>query len=86
MRVAFFSPLPPSKSGIADYSQTLIEHLGRLADLEIGEVVQRRGHRTLRTVDLHWTGRRRQYGPDARIRRNHYPARCELRFAERGQF
>ncbi len=26
-RVAFFSPLPPSKSGIADYSQTLIEHL-----------------------------------------------------------
>jgi glycosyltransferase involved in cell wall biosynthesis/SAM-dependent methyltransferase len=34
MRVAFFSPLPPSKSGIADYSQTLVEHLGRLADVE----------------------------------------------------
>src|SRR4029453_19369808 len=31
MRVAFFSPLPPSKSGIADYSQTLIAHLSRLA-------------------------------------------------------
>jgi glycosyltransferase involved in cell wall biosynthesis/SAM-dependent methyltransferase len=35
MRVAFFSPLPPSKSGIADYSQTLIEHLAPLADLKI---------------------------------------------------
>jgi glycosyltransferase involved in cell wall biosynthesis/SAM-dependent methyltransferase len=35
MRVAFFSPLPPSKSGIADYSQTLIAHLARLADLKI---------------------------------------------------
>jgi glycosyltransferase involved in cell wall biosynthesis/SAM-dependent methyltransferase len=35
MRVSFFSPLPPSKSGIADYSQTLIAHLSRLADLKV---------------------------------------------------
>jgi glycosyltransferase involved in cell wall biosynthesis/SAM-dependent methyltransferase len=35
MRVAFFSPLPPSKSGIADYSQTLIEHLKPLAELSV---------------------------------------------------
>src|SRR5260370_34807345 len=35
MRVAFFSPLPPSKSGIADYSQTLIDNLGRHAELKI---------------------------------------------------
>jgi glycosyltransferase involved in cell wall biosynthesis/SAM-dependent methyltransferase len=35
MRVAFFSPLPPSKSGIADYSQTLADHLAPLADLKI---------------------------------------------------
>lgn len=34
MRVAFFSPLPPSKSGIADYSETLIAHLTPLVDLE----------------------------------------------------
>ena len=34
MRVAFFSPLPPAKSGIADYSQTLIDHLRRLAEVE----------------------------------------------------
>jgi glycosyltransferase involved in cell wall biosynthesis/SAM-dependent methyltransferase len=34
MRVAFFSPLPPSKSGIADYSQTLIEHMAPLVDLK----------------------------------------------------
>ncbi|MGA2736910.1 MAG: glycosyltransferase [Bryobacteraceae bacterium] len=35
MRVAFFSPLPPSRSGIADYSETLIEHLKPLVDLEV---------------------------------------------------
>ncbi len=35
MRVAFFSPLPPSKSGIADYSQTLLDHLAPLTDLQI---------------------------------------------------
>ncbi|MSV30606.1 MAG: glycosyltransferase, partial [Bryobacterales bacterium] len=34
-RVAFFSPLPPSKSGIADYSRTLIDHLSRKLPLEI---------------------------------------------------
>ena len=34
MRVAFFSPLPPSKSGIADYSETLLERLRRLAHVE----------------------------------------------------
>src|SRR5579863_8616536 len=35
MRVAFFSPLPPSPSGIADYSQALLDHLRRLADVEV---------------------------------------------------
>jgi len=35
MRVAFFSPLPPSRSGIADYSATLADHLKPLVDLEI---------------------------------------------------
>ncbi len=35
MRVAFFSPLPPCRSGIADYSETLAEHLKPLVDLEI---------------------------------------------------
>ncbi|MEI9813201.1 MAG: glycosyltransferase [Acidobacteriota bacterium] len=35
MRLAFFSPLPPSRSGIADYSETLIEHLRDLADLDV---------------------------------------------------
>ena len=27
-----FSPLPPARSGIADYSQALLEPLGRLAE------------------------------------------------------
>ena len=35
MRVAFFSPLPPARSGIADYSQALIDSLRPLVDLEI---------------------------------------------------
>jgi glycosyltransferase involved in cell wall biosynthesis/SAM-dependent methyltransferase len=34
MRVAFFSPLPPSKSGIADYAEALLEPLGRLVEVE----------------------------------------------------
>jgi glycosyltransferase involved in cell wall biosynthesis/SAM-dependent methyltransferase len=35
MRVAFFSPLPPSPSGIADYSQALLERLGRQVEIEV---------------------------------------------------
>jgi glycosyltransferase involved in cell wall biosynthesis/SAM-dependent methyltransferase len=35
MRVAFFSPLPPCRSGIADYSEALVEHLKHLVDLEV---------------------------------------------------
>ena len=35
MRVAFFSPLPPARSGIADYSEALVESLKPLVDLEI---------------------------------------------------
>src|SRR5579884_3589236 len=34
MRIAFFSPLPPEKSGIADYSAALLEPLSRLADVD----------------------------------------------------
>jgi glycosyltransferase involved in cell wall biosynthesis/SAM-dependent methyltransferase len=34
VKVAFFSPLPPAKSGIADYSAVLLEHLKRFADVE----------------------------------------------------
>ena len=34
MRVAFFSPLPPAKSGIADYSAALLEHLKSSIEVE----------------------------------------------------
>jgi glycosyltransferase involved in cell wall biosynthesis/SAM-dependent methyltransferase len=34
MRIAFFSPLPPQKSGIADYSAALLEWLVHLAQVE----------------------------------------------------
>ena len=33
MKVAFFSPLPPAKSGIADYSATLLSALEPLAEV-----------------------------------------------------
>ena len=35
MRVAFFSPLPPARSGIADYSEALLDSLRYLADVEV---------------------------------------------------
>src|SRR5436190_23493154 len=35
MRVAFFSPLPPARSGIADYSDALLEALMRFVDVEV---------------------------------------------------
>ena len=35
MRVAFFSPLPPARSGIADYSEALIESLKPLVELGV---------------------------------------------------
>jgi glycosyltransferase involved in cell wall biosynthesis/SAM-dependent methyltransferase len=37
MRVAFFSPLPPARSGIADYSAALLERLKPLASVDAFE-------------------------------------------------
>jgi glycosyltransferase involved in cell wall biosynthesis/SAM-dependent methyltransferase len=34
MRIAFVSPLPPAKSGIADYSAAVVEHLRTIAEVE----------------------------------------------------
>lgn len=34
MKIGFFSPLPPAKSGIADYSAVLLDHLKTYADVE----------------------------------------------------
>jgi len=35
MRVAFFSPMPPARSGIADYSEALVRSLAPLAQVEV---------------------------------------------------
>src|SRR5439155_23401957 len=35
LRVAFFSPMPPSKSGIADYSSALVEEMSKRAHVEV---------------------------------------------------
>lgn len=34
MRVAFFTPLPPAKSGIADYSAAVLDELGQFAEVD----------------------------------------------------
>src|SRR3974390_2424735 len=34
MRIAFFSPMPPAKSGIADYSAALLSPLRRIAEVD----------------------------------------------------
>jgi glycosyltransferase involved in cell wall biosynthesis/SAM-dependent methyltransferase len=34
MRIAYFSPMPPARSGIADYSEALLSSLKRLAEVE----------------------------------------------------
>ena len=35
IKVAFFSPLPPARSGIADYSAALLEELRKRVDVEV---------------------------------------------------
>ncbi|HEX5226959.1 MAG TPA: glycosyltransferase [Bryobacteraceae bacterium] len=35
IKVAYFSPLPPARSGIADYSVALLEELKKLADVDV---------------------------------------------------
>jgi glycosyltransferase involved in cell wall biosynthesis len=35
MRIAFFSPMPPARSGIADYSAALLSELSRLAEVTV---------------------------------------------------
>lgn len=34
MKVAFFSPLPPAKSGIADYSAAVLDPLKHFAEVD----------------------------------------------------
>lgn len=35
MRLGFYSPLPPARTGVADYSAALLEAMGALGDIEI---------------------------------------------------
>src|SRR5438552_18801670 len=41
LRVALFTPLPPARSGTADYASALIPELEKLLDLEVFEKVPR---------------------------------------------
>ena len=35
MRIAYFSPLSPVRSGISDYSEDLLPHLANLVDIDL---------------------------------------------------
>jgi hypothetical protein len=35
MRLAYFTPLPPSKSGIADYNSELLPYLAKGAEISV---------------------------------------------------
>lgn len=57
MRLAYFSPLPPSKSGIADYSSELLPHLARGADVSVfvehaRELKAHQGRKDFRVYDV----------------------------------
>jgi len=42
LRIAFFSPMPPSKSGIADYSEALVQELSKRAQVEVFRSAEKR--------------------------------------------
>lgn len=48
MRIAYFSPLPPARSGIADYSRDLLPYLAREMDLTLYTAVPEQIDETLR--------------------------------------
>jgi glycosyltransferase involved in cell wall biosynthesis len=48
VKVAYYSPMPPERSGVADYSALLVPALGQRVEL----VVARRGRRNPKGVDL----------------------------------
>ena len=62
MRLAYFTPLPPSKSGIADYNAELLPHLAEAADITVfveheRELRQNRGQFKYDVRDvLHFAG------------------------------
>jgi len=45
MKVAYFSPMPPERTGVADYSALLLPALGRKLDLEVARRGRRRASR-----------------------------------------
>jgi glycosyltransferase involved in cell wall biosynthesis/SAM-dependent methyltransferase len=42
LRIAFFSPMPPARTGIADYSEALVKELSRLAEVEVFDRAEKR--------------------------------------------
>ena len=42
IRVAMFTPLPPARTGTAEYARAVVDELGKLVNLEVFESVPKR--------------------------------------------
>jgi glycosyltransferase involved in cell wall biosynthesis/SAM-dependent methyltransferase len=56
MRIAFFSPMPPAKSGIADYSAALVEALAKIAKVDVFAEAPARLDRSVYDIALYQLG------------------------------
>jgi glycosyltransferase involved in cell wall biosynthesis/SAM-dependent methyltransferase len=56
LRIAFFSPMPPSKSGIADYSEALVQELSKRADVDVFSSAEKRFDPSLFDACLYHVG------------------------------
>lgn len=56
MRIALFSPMPPSKSGIADYNAALLEELARIAEVTVFTSKPKSVDRSLFDIALYQIG------------------------------
>ncbi len=56
MKLAYFSPLPPQKSGISDYSEALLPYLSNYFDIDLwvsGIIPDKRVSKKYRVIDYH---------------------------------
>lgn len=56
MRIAFFSPMPPAKSGIADYSAALVEALRKYIEIDVFSESPKALDRSLYDIALYQIG------------------------------
>lgn len=75
MRLAYFSPLPPLPSGIADYSRDLLPYLSRHAEIDL---FTDSAYQPVREISEHYSVHRYQDFPDLRRTRGYDAALYQL--------